>query len=75
MIGDTPTYMNVVGFHMDGAEIQCEELATHAVANVQNGVVIYRCDKHRKNPRCDEFIPYCIPVTLEEAVLIEVFGE
>jgi hypothetical protein len=75
MTSNAPTCVTTVGFHADGEEIQCGQLATHAVANTTDGVVVYRCDRHRLNQRCDELIPYCTLVTLEEAILIEVLGE
>lgn len=76
MIDNTPTCENTIALYEDGREIPCGEPATHAVANRQDGVVIYRCDKHCMGRSSDDniWVPYCTPVTLEEAILIEVMG-
>lgn len=68
---NTPTCCDVVSFSENGKENFCEQPATHAYVNVRDNVIIYKCDRHRYMNQV--FIPYLTKVSLEEAILIEVF--
>ena len=76
MTDDVPTCVNIIHLYEDGREIPCRRPATHAVANRKDGVVIYRCDEHHmgRSSYDNIWVPYCTPVTLEEAILIEVLS-
>jgi hypothetical protein len=78
MTDDVPTCENITHLYEDGRETLCGQPATHASVNVKDGLVVYKCDRHRHRDghqkTKDSFVTYFTEMTLEEAILIEVLS-
>ena len=80
MTGDVPTCENITHLYEDGRETLCGQPATHANINIKDGLVVYKCDRHRHadpithNKLPYDLVPYFTEMTLEEAILVEVLS-